>query len=110
MSADPAIYINMGHTCMQDDCGGNQLKADYEKRKREIDTHRGDKALLLEQAKEDFDKKMADVEEATKTGKKKAIAFYEKAKKLRPDDVQIRLFIAQAYFASKEHDHAIAVL
>lgn len=113
MSMDPAIYINMGHTCMQDDCGGNQLKAEYERRKQDIQNTRvgeEDKERMFAQAKEEIDKKMEDVQKAKRIGIKKAIAFYEKAKKLKPDDVHTRLFIAQAYFSAEEYDHAIAVL
>jgi len=41
---------------------------------------------------------------------RKAIALYEKAKKLKPDDLSIRLYIAKAYFGLKEYEHCIGVL
>ena len=50
MAADPAVYINLGHTYLR--AGGDDAR--------------------------------------------KAIALYERAKKLRPDDLTIRLYLAKA--------------
>merc|ERR1711870_38877 len=39
-----------------------------------------------------------------------AIALYDRAKKLRPNDLTIRLYLAKAHFGLKEFDHCCSVL
>jgi len=41
---------------------------------------------------------------------RKAIALYERAKKLRPDDLTIRLYLAKAHFTLREYEKAVGVL
>jgi len=41
---------------------------------------------------------------------KKAIALYEKARKLRPNDLSIRLYLARAHFQLKEYEKSVGIL
>lgn len=41
---------------------------------------------------------------------RKAISLYEKARKLRPSDVSIRLYLARAHFELKEYERCVGIL
>ena len=85
MGENPSLYVNLAHTYMEHGALG---------KKKEVD----DPA----ESEQESDERI--------TATRRAIYFYQMAKKLQPEDVSVSLHIAKGYNNLKAYDDAAAIL